>query len=197
VSCCGGWTSTREACSETVSSQCATTRADSSRYANGIVEPELLDPLGVAVPDPTAYLRDYLGRNDVVVAREGATSHFDQLPLSFLTTATLDWARSAVPGVAIDERRFRPNLLVRTPPGTPAFVEDGWFGRKAMIGTGLCVEFVRSSERCVMTNEAQQDLPHSPLVLRAIATAHDTRLDALAVVAAEGPVQVEDTVVLL
>ncbi|MGW7364044.1 MOSC domain-containing protein [Streptomyces sp. NPDC054841] len=165
-----------------------------SRYADGAEEPELLDPHGAAVPDPTAYLRHYLGRDDVEVAREGTVSHFDQLPLSVLTTATLDWVRAAVPGVPVDERRFRPNLLVRTPPGTRPFVEDEWFGNKARIGDALCVEFVRSSERCVMTNQAQQDLPHSPLVLRAIAEAHDNRLDALATVAVPGPVRLGDAV---
>ncbi|MFI9152496.1 MOSC domain-containing protein [Streptomyces sp. NPDC053367] len=168
-----------------------------SRYLDEAGKPELLDPQGVAVSDPTAYLRCYLGRKDVEIAREETISHFDQLPISVLTTATLEWVRAAVPGVPVDERRFRPNLLLRTPPGTPAFVEDEWFGSTARIGSGLCVEFVRSSERCVMTNEAQQDLPHSPLVLRAVAQAHDARLDALATVVAPGLVQLGDTIALL
>ncbi|WP_418961073.1 MOSC domain-containing protein [Streptomyces tritici] len=168
-----------------------------SRCVDGSDRPELLDPHGVAVPDPTAYLRGYLGRDDVDVAREDAVPHFDQLPLSVLTTATLDWVRSAVPGVPVDERRFRPNLLVRTPPDTPPFVEDEWFGSKARIGDDLCVAFVRSSERCVMTNEAQQDLPHASQVLRALADAHDTRLDALATIAEPGRVSVGDLLVLL
>lgn len=64
-----------------------------SRYADGTQEPELLDPHGAIVADPTAYLRRYLGRDDVALAREQEISHFDQLPLSVLTTATLDWAR--------------------------------------------------------------------------------------------------------
>ncbi|RKT83192.1 hypothetical protein SAMN05421805_105330 [Saccharopolyspora antimicrobica] len=168
-----------------------------SRYDERNDQPELLDPQGVAVPDPTAFIRDYLHRDDVEVAREGAVSHFDQLPLSVLTTATLDWVRAAVPGVPVDERRFRPNLLVRTPPGTPPFVEDEWFGSAAAIGDALRVEFVRSSERCAMTNEAQQDLPRSPLVLRAIAEAHDTRLDALATIATPGKLQIGDPITLL
>ncbi|MFF7726603.1 MOSC domain-containing protein [Streptomyces sp. NPDC008001] len=169
-----------------------------SRYPDGPAgRPGLLDPHGTAVPDPDAYLRRYLGRDDVELAREGTVSHFDQLPLSVLTTATLGWVRAAVPGVPVDERRFRPNLLVRTPPGTRPFVEDEWFGRTARIGDGLCVEFVRSSERCVMTNQAQQDLPHSPLVLRAIAAAHEARLDALATVVRPGPVSAGDTVRLV
>ncbi|MFF4214887.1 MOSC domain-containing protein [Streptomyces nondiastaticus] len=164
-----------------------------SRYPDGPAgRPELLDPHGAAVPDPDAYLRHYLGRDDVGLAREETVSHFDQLPLSVLTTATLDWVRAAVPGVPVDERRFRPNLVVRTPPGTRPFTEDDWLGYMARIGDTLRVQFIRSSERCAMTNEAQQDLPHSPLILRAIAQSHDTRLDALATVATPGPVNTGD-----
>lgn len=79
-------------------------------------------------------------RDDVAPAREADVSHFDQLPLSVLTTVTLDWMRSAVPDVPIDERR------------------------------------------CVTTSEAQQRLPHYPLVPRTIAKAHDMRLDVLSTV---------------
>ncbi|MBT2407469.1 MULTISPECIES: MOSC domain-containing protein [unclassified Streptomyces] len=170
-----------------------------SRYPDGGREPglpELTDPHGRPVADPTAYLRAYLGRDDVELAREGEVSHFDQLPLSVLTTATLDWIRREVPGVPVDERRFRPNILVRTPPGTPPFVEDTWIGRRARLGDTLRVEFVRSSERCAMTNQAQRDLPHSPLILRAIATAHDNRLDALATVLTPGTARTGETVLL-
>lgn len=167
-----------------------------SRYVHGVDVPEVLDPAGDPVPDGTAYLRAYLGRDDVELAREGDVSHFDQLPLSVLTTATLDWVRDAAPGVPVDERRFRPNLLVRTPPGTRPFVEDDWIGRPARLGGRLCLEFQRSSERCVMINMAQPDLPHSSRILRVIAAEHDTRLDVLASVVVCGPVRVGDPVVV-
>ncbi|MGW2923016.1 MOSC domain-containing protein [Streptomyces angustmyceticus] len=169
-----------------------------SRYPGGAVTetPELLAPDGEPVADPTSYMRRYLDRNDVEVAREGTVSHFDQLPLSVLTTATLDWVRAAVPGVPVDERRFRPNLLLRTPPGTPPFVEDEWFGSTARIGTTLRIRFERSSERCAMTNDAQQDLPRSPQILRAIAQTHDMRLDALATITRPGSVRLGDPIEL-
>ncbi|GES34160.1 MOSC N-terminal beta barrel domain-containing protein [Streptomyces angustmyceticus] len=169
-----------------------------SRYPGGAVTktPELLAPDGEPVADPTSYMRRYLDRNDVEVAREGTVSHFDQLPLSVLTTATLDWVRAAVPGVPADERRFRPNLLLRTPPGTPPFVEDEWFGSTARVGTTLRIRFERSSERCAMTNDAQQDLPHSPQILRAIARAHDMRLDALATITHPGRIRLGDPIEL-
>jgi uncharacterized protein len=167
-----------------------------SRWPDGMGEPRLLDPAGKPVDDTDRFLREYLGRDDVSVAREGAVSHFDQLPLSVLTTATLDWVRRTLPGVPVDERRFRPNIVVRTPPGTAPFVEDDWLGRTAVIGEEARIEFVRSSERCVMVNEAQAELPRSSLVLRAIAAAHDNRLDALATVLRPGEVAVGDALVL-
>lgn len=167
-----------------------------SRLGHRLDGPELLDPLGRTVTDPTAFLRAYLQRDDVELAREDAVSHFDQLPVSLLTTATLDWAREAAPSAVVDVRRFRPNILLRTPPGTPPFVEDGWFGREARGRSGVRLSMVRSSERCAMTAAAQPGLPHAPEILKAIVHAHDGRLDALAEVAAPGRLDVGDELTL-
>ncbi len=115
-----------------------------------------------------------------------------------LTTATLDWVARAVPTAAVDVRRFRPNILLRTPPGTPPFSEDAWFGREARgsARSGARLAFVRASERCAMVTVAQPGLPHAPEILKAIAQAHDTRLDALAEVAAPGRLAVGDTLTI-
>lgn len=161
----------------------------------GLGEPALLDVDGNLVPDANRFLRKYLNRDDVELALEGEISHFDELPISVLTTATLDWVRAAVPDVAVDERRFRPNLLVRTPPGCRPFVEDDLLGRQARIGS-VRLTFVRPLERCVMVNLAQGTLPHSSEVLRVIAAAHDNCLGVLATVAAAGSITVGDALVL-
>ncbi len=167
-----------------------------SRLGHRIDRPELLDPLGSPVADPTAFLRAYLQRDDVELAREDAVPHFDQLPVSVLSTATLDWVRRAVPSAVVDERRFRPNILLRTPPGTPPFVEDTWFGHEGRGGAGLRLAFVRASERCAMIGAAQPGLPHAPEILKAVVQAHDTRLDALAEVSRPGRLRVGDTLTL-
>ncbi|AUG77858.1 hypothetical protein CFP65_3048 [Kitasatospora sp. MMS16-BH015] len=164
----------------------------SARLGHRLDAPVLLDPLGSPVADPTAFLRAYLGREDVELAREDAVSHFDQLPVSVLTTATLGWLRSVLPATVIDERRFRPNLLLRTPPGTPPFTEDTWCGHPATTRTGLTLHFLRASERCAMTGAPQPGLPHAPEILRTIATHHDNRLDALAEVTHPGRLSVGD-----
>jgi uncharacterized protein YcbX len=162
-----------------------------ARYVAGV--PQLLDPDGRPVPG--GYLREYLGRDDVELAEENTVSHFDELPVSVLTTATLGWLRDAVPGVTVDERRCRPNLLVRTPPGTPPFVELDWLGNEAAVG-GAGLAFVRAGERCVMVNQAQPGLAHSPLVLRVIARDAGNLLGALATVPRPGRIRVGDAVVL-
>ncbi|WP_354641126.1 MOSC domain-containing protein [Kitasatospora camelliae] len=161
-----------------------------SRLGRRLDSPELLDPLGSPVANPDAFLTAYLER-PVELAREDAVSHFDQLPVSVLTTATLDWVRRTVATAVVDERRFRPNILLRTPPGTPPFTEDGWFGHEGVVG-GVRLAFVRSSERCAMTGTAQPGLPYAPEILRALAVHHDLRLDALAIVQRPGRMRVGD-----
>ncbi|WP_405017921.1 MOSC N-terminal beta barrel domain-containing protein [Kitasatospora sp. NBC_00070] len=167
-----------------------------SRLGNRLTAPELLDPLGRPVPDPNAFLAAYLQRDGVELAREDTVSHFDHLPVSVLSTATLDWIRAALPDTVVDERRFRPNILLRTPPGTAPFVEDGWFGRPAGVPGGLTLTFVQAGRRCVMSGTAQPGLPHAPEILKMLTQAHDARLAALATVARPGHLRVGDPLTL-
>ncbi|WP_371480957.1 MOSC domain-containing protein [Kitasatospora sp. NBC_00315] len=170
-----------------------------SRLGHRLDGPELLDPLGRPVADPDAFLRAFLQLEDIGLAREDAHSHFDQLPVSLLTTATLDWVREAAPCTVVDERRFRPNIVVRTPPGTPPFVEDTWFGRQAATadGSGPRFALVRASERCAMSGAPQPGLPEAPEILKALLDAHDGRLDALAEVSRPGRLSVGDSLALI
>ncbi|QKW20059.1 MOSC N-terminal beta barrel domain-containing protein [Kitasatospora sp. NA04385] len=168
----------------------------SSRLGARIDGPELFDPLGMPVPDPDAFLRAYLEQEDVALALEDAVSHFDELPVSVLTTATLDWVAQAVPSAVVDERRFRPNVLLRTPPGTPPFTEDGWFGREGRVKGGARLAFVRSSVRCAMAGAAQPGLPHAPEILKTVVHERDGELGALATVSRPGRLRVGDALAL-
>ncbi|MEU7723186.1 Fe-S protein [Streptomyces tibetensis] len=76
-------------------------------------------------------------------------------------------------------------------------MEDQWLGSTVRIGSAVGVTFERSSERCIMVSEPQRDLPHSPLVLKTIARAHDKRLDALGTVTEPGSIGVGDTVTVI
>ncbi|MWB98163.1 MOSC domain-containing protein [Agromyces seonyuensis] len=158
--------------------------------------PTLLDSEGRVVDDVDAFLRATTGR-DVALEREDAVQHLDSAPVSILSTATLEWMREALPEVATDERRFRPNFLVRTPPGTPPFVEETWAGRTLRIGEqGVRIAVDHACERCIMVNAAHEDLPESNLVLRTIAKQRDNRLMVLCFVAGGGIARVGDAVVL-
>jgi|SRR6478609_996236 len=167
-----------------------------ARLGARIDGPELFDPLGRPVPDPDSFLRAYLEQQDVALAREDGVSHFDELPVSVLTTATLDWVARAVPSAVVDERRFRPNVLLRTPPGTPPFAENGWFGREGRARGGARLAFVRASARCAMAGAAQPGLPHAPEILKTIAHERDNELGALATVSRPGRLRVGDALSL-
>jgi uncharacterized protein YcbX len=105
----------------------------SARDTGGV--PEVCGPDGEPAADADAFLRAYLGRDDVSLAVEGAVSHFDELPVSVLATATLDWARTALPGVVVDERRFR---LVRHPGFLSVGPDPANLARCRWLVAGCC-----------------------------------------------------------
>jgi len=109
-----------------------------------------------------AYLRALSGR-DVHVRRDTGFMHFDEVPFSLVGTATLDWLAAQV-SVAIDARRLRPNVVVRT---EVAFAEEKWLGRTVRIGSVEAV-FDRVFTRCVMVGMAQPGLGESSDVLKRI-----------------------------
>lgn len=115
-----------------------------------------------------AFVRQLTGLPGVRVRRDTGIMHFDEVPLTMVGTATLEWLAAQVPGVAVDVRRLRPNLLVRT--GEP-FAEESWLGRRVQIGTGeraVHAVFDRVLQRCVMVGMAQPGLPESGEVLKRI-----------------------------
>lgn len=137
--------------------------------------PVLTAPDGARWPVPSeqadAAVRAHLGRADVRVAAEDGVPHHDAAALHLVTTATLDWFAEALEDVPCDDRRLRPNLVVAC-PGAGPFAEDGWAGRRLLVGaaaTGVVVEVERPTERCVMTNAAQDDLPYSSRPLKLLA----------------------------
>jgi uncharacterized protein YcbX len=121
----------------------------------------------VATGAADALLTRLAGR-PVRVRRDTGVLHFDEVPFSLAGTATIGWLARQVPGVAVDARRLRPNLVVRT---SEPFAEEAWLGCTVTIGDGPdAVEavFDRVFRRCVMVGMAQPGLPDSPDVLKRI-----------------------------
>jgi len=94
-----------------------------------------------------------------------AGTHFDFSALHVLTTSTLDALRRAYPSGKIDERRFRPNVVIATE--ADGFVENDWEGVLEADGVGMALMI--PTPRCVMTTLAQGDLDRDPAVLRTMA----------------------------
>lgn len=99
--------------------------------------------------------------------------HHDASPLHLVTTASLaalhaDGPADAGEDVALDPRRLRPNLVVRTPDGVSGFAETAWLGATLRVG-GALLRVTEPTERCVMTTRAQGDeVPLDATVLRRI-----------------------------
>ncbi len=67
---------------------------------------------------PSACAEDLVVASGEVVTWElPAGTFFDSAPVHVVTTATLDKLRSLYPAGRFEPRRFRPNIIVATPPG--------------------------------------------------------------------------------
>lgn len=86
----------------------------------------------------------------VTLAREAAISHLDAGPLHLLTTASLAWLRVLFPNARVDDRRFRPNILIDVPGAIQ--VERLWLGKALYIGEKVTLRVRDLAERCVMVN---------------------------------------------
>jgi uncharacterized protein YcbX len=125
----------------------------------------------------------------VRVLAETRTPHFDDGPVSLVGTASLEWCRREL-GIDADRRRTRSNLVLET---SEPFVEETWAGRTLRIGTvELTVD--RRLERCRMVDLAQDGVPTTSPVLKALGRARDVRLAMLNDVSAPGRLAVGDVV---
>lgn len=166
-----------------------------ARYRGDTPEIEFPEGRFFRIDDPSLNdaLSVVLGRA-VTVAREAETVHFDDGPLHLLTSASLAWLQASLPSAHIDERRFRPNILLDSPGATP--VERDWIGKTLKIGDAVRVRVTGLTERCAMVTFAQSELPNDVSILRQIARAADARLGVYMEVLVPGRLSVGDPVTL-
>lgn len=172
--------------------------ASTARYGpDGVVVLTLPDGRTVRADEDRVHqeLSAALGRDGVRLAAEAEVSHFDASPVHLVTTASLGWLADAVPAVTVDERRLRPNLLIRTGQRAGT-VEDAWVGRPLRVGDRVRLRVTDRTERCVMANAAQPGLEHRGEILKAVADGNDLTLGIYAEVLAGGTVRLGDPVVL-
>jgi len=118
-------------------------------------------------------------------------TYYDCWPLMIMSTSALRSLREAVPESVIDERRFRPSLVIDT-GDTPGHPEFAWKGRRATMG-GCEIEFLSPCPRCVMVTRAVSgDIPADRAILRHIVRDLDQNLGVYARVTKPGTVSVGD-----
>jgi len=123
-------------------------------------------------------------------------TYFDAFPLHVLTTASLATLGRGAPPERFDPRRFRPNLLIDSPPDAKGLPEAEWTGRVLRIGRAA-LRAEMPTVRCSMTTRAQPDLPADTQVLRTIVREGAQNLGVYASVVEPGAVAVGDPVELV
>ena len=114
-------------------------------------------------PDPEQVLE--LGVDAEVEARiieiaqaTPGDSFTDLAPLHAITTATVE-------RIGTEALRYRPNLVIATPPGYPPYAENDWVGRELSVGeTRLRV--LKPTSRCALPTLEHGPLPPAPHALR-------------------------------
>jgi uncharacterized protein YcbX len=97
---------------------------------------------------------------------QAAVNRYELSPVHLVTTNSLRHLSTIVGTDDIDSRRFRPNVVLRTPEGD-GFQEKAWLGSRVRLGKAI-IEICEEAKRCGMTLIAQPGLPENPDVLRSL-----------------------------
>ena len=91
-------------------------------------------------------------------------SFLDEAPLHLISTATLDH-------LGTPAARYRPNLVLRTAPGTPPYCETAWVGSRLTVGA-VTLRIIAPTPRCAVPVLAHGSLPPDPRALRVLMAEH-------------------------
>jgi hypothetical protein len=133
-------------------------------------------------------------RDEVTEEAIPPETFFDCAAVHLLTTTTLAELRRLYPGGQFEARRFRPNLIIATPPELTGFPEGAWTDRVLRIGSEVKLKVTGPTGRCVMTTLAQGDLPKDLGVLRTAAKHNQAQVGAYASVLQGGVIRRGDPV---
>ncbi|MGV3516300.1 MOSC domain-containing protein [Luteitalea sp.] len=144
-------------------------------------------------------LAEAIGRRHGAPVEMMAMKHgvFDDASLSVIATDTVrEIARLA--GQPLDERRFRPNVLVRLLSPGP-FQEDAWVGGVLSFGEGdtaPAISVTMRDVRCAMVNLDPDSARPAPEVLKAVVRANGNNAGVYATVTRVGRLAVGQAVYL-
>lgn len=125
----------------------------------------------------------------VTLEREELISHFDEGPISIITTSALRLLSQEL-GELVDSRRFRANLLIDTE--LMGHLEDDWVNRLIKVGPNVTLRIVAPLQRCVMVNNSQEELKQDVRVLRNLVNYHGAMFGVWANVEVNGEIHVGD-----
>jgi uncharacterized protein YcbX len=122
-------------------------------------------PEGAALerPDPETVLElgedaEVAGQILQIAQATPGDSFTDLAPLHAITTATVEH-------IGTEALRYRPNIVIATPPSYPPYAENDWVGRALTVGeTRLHV--LKATSRCVLPTLEHGELPRAPHALR-------------------------------
>lgn len=97
----------------------------------------------------------------------GFRPRYEHAPIHLLTTAAMRALRRDLPGSVIDERRFRPNIVVDWPDSAEPIPEHDWIGREIRIGE-VVLKGRAPCGRCGFITIEQEGLPLDVEVLRTV-----------------------------
>jgi uncharacterized protein YcbX len=114
-------------------------------------------------PDPEKVLESGLdaevdGRILVIGRTTPGGSFTDDAPVHVITTATVDH-------IGVEALRYRPNIVIATPPDYPPYRENDWVGKQVTIGSTRA-EVVDVTSRCVVPTLEHGTLPRAAEALR-------------------------------
>lgn len=155
------------------------------RHRMGLPPDEPLPDFSVYDPEMMAELQQYATPRG---------SYKDAYPIHFVTSASLHSLRGFAPGIDIDARRFRPNLLIETDLET-GFPEHDWAGFELIIG-GVVLHCGPRAVRCSMPGQPQQGLSGEPRIGAVLRRHTGFNMGALATVARAGVIAIGDEVFL-
>jgi Uncharacterized Fe-S protein len=174
-------------------------RADMWKYRPRFVEPDRPDVSQTMVTTPSGEELDVTDPALAAELGEGVTlirqtrGIFDALPLSLISTRTVD-ELSALTGMALEPRRFRPNIVVE-PFEDAEYPEDSWVGHTLNFGE-VKMRVDKRDKRCVVTNVDPDSAERNPTVLRTIQAERQSCLGVYGSTVQPGRLSVGDSITI-
>jgi uncharacterized protein YcbX len=174
-------------------------RADMWQYKPRFVEPDRPDLSQTMVTTPSGEELDVVDPALAAQLGDGVSlirqtrGIFDTMPLSLISIQTVD-ALSAMTGLSLQPRRFRPNIVVETFDDA-AFQEDSWVGSVISFGA-VKMRVDKRDQRCVVTNVDPDTAERNPLVLRTIQDKRESCLGVYGSTVQPGRLSVGDSVTI-